>query len=92
MGTAVLPLALSFTGADWLRHGAAFFTGLAALLFVVALVPWSLRFFLYREEVRRDFNHPVAASFLPTMPIAICSISSECGWYINVPLCRRGNS
>jgi C4-dicarboxylate transporter/malic acid transport protein len=77
MGTAVLPLALSFTGADWLRPAAAFFTGLAALVFVVALAPWSLRFFLYRDEVRRDFNHPVAASFLPTMPIAMLVIALD---------------
>ncbi len=26
---------------------------------------------------------------LPIMPIAICTISSECGWYMKVPLRRE---
>jgi C4-dicarboxylate transporter/malic acid transport protein len=71
MGTAVVPLAISFTGAAWVRPVAAVFTVLAALVFVVAIVPWTLRWFRYHDAVRRDLEHPVAASFVPTMPIAM---------------------
>ena len=28
----------------------------------------------------------------PIMPIAICTISSACGWYMNVPDCCSANS
>ena len=28
----------------------------------------------------------------PSIPIAICTISSECGWYICVPCCFSVNS
>ena len=28
----------------------------------------------------------------PIMPIAICTISPECGWYMNVPLFVSANS
>ena len=29
---------------------------------------------------------------MPIMPIAICIISSACGWYMKVPLCLSANS
>ena len=29
---------------------------------------------------------------MPIMPIAICTISSPCGWYMNVPDFLRSNS
>lgn len=77
MGTAVVPLALSFTGADWLDWAARIFFWLAAGMFLVFLVPWSLRFVTDRDEVRRDFNHPVAAAFLPTMPIAMLVLALD---------------
>ena len=31
-------------------------------------------------------------TIIPIMPIAIWTISSECGWYMNVPLCFISNS
>ena len=71
MGTAVIPLALSFTGADWLHGAARILFWLAVVMFLVALVPWLLRYITDHDEVKRDFNHPVAAAFLPTMPIAM---------------------
>lgn len=77
MGTAVVPLALSFTGADWLDAAARIFFWLAAGMFLVFLGPWCLRFVTERDEVRRDFNHPVAAAFLPTMPIAMLVLALD---------------
>jgi C4-dicarboxylate transporter/malic acid transport protein len=71
MGTAVLPLALSFTGADWTDGAARIFIPLAGVMFLAFLVPWSLKMLLHRKDSAKDFNHPVASSFLPTMPIAL---------------------
>ncbi|PWH16144.1 MAG: hypothetical protein DDG60_04655 [Anaerolineae bacterium] len=51
-----------------------FFLIIALLFFVSALIPWTLRWFLYFEDVRRDLNHPVLAAFFPTMPISLIVI------------------
>ena len=54
MGTAVVPLALSFMDASWLRPVAAGFVGLAALMFVVLLIPALTRVLLHWDQVDRD--------------------------------------
>ncbi len=77
MGTAVLPLALSFTGADWTAAAARVFVPLAGLMFLIFLVPWSLKMMLHPQDSARDFNHPVASSFLPTMPIALLILALD---------------
>ena len=77
MGTAVVPLAVSFFDASWVEYVAAVFVLLSVILFVVILVPWTLRFFRFPEEVRHDLHHPIAASFFPTMPIAVVVIALD---------------
>jgi len=75
MGTAVVPLAVSFLDASIARPISAVFMVLSIAMFVVALVPWTLRFFLYPAAVKHDLSHPVAGSFFPTMPIALIIIA-----------------
>ena len=77
MGTAVVPLAISFVDASWVEPVAAGFIVLAAVMFVAILIPWTLRFFMYPEEVSHDLHHPIAASFFPTMPIAIVIVALD---------------
>ena len=77
MGTAVVPLAISFLDAAWVEYVAAVFIVLSVILFVVILVPWTLRLFLFPEAVRHDLHHPIAASFFPTMPIAIVVVALD---------------
>jgi C4-dicarboxylate transporter/malic acid transport protein len=77
MGTAVVPLAISFIDALWVQWVAAVFVLLSVLLFLVILVPWTIRLFAYPDAVRHDLEHPVAASFFPTMPIAIVVIALD---------------
>jgi C4-dicarboxylate transporter/malic acid transport protein len=77
MGTAVIPLAVSFVAAPWVRPVAALFMVLAAVMFVAMLVPWSWRFIRYPEDLRRDLRHPVAANFFPTMPISLIIIGLD---------------
>ena len=77
MGTAAVPLALSFLAGAWIRPLAAIFMVLSILMFLLAIGPWTMRLFLYPDQVRNDFNHPVAASFLSTMPIALHVIALD---------------
>lgn len=75
MGTAVVPLAVSFLDPTIARPISAVFMVLSIAMFAVAFVPWTLRFFLYPDAVKRDLSHPVAGSFFPTMPIALIIIA-----------------
>jgi len=77
MGTAVVPLAIAFTGQPWVRPVAGVFTLLAMALFLAAIGPWTARWFRFPRAVQRDLEHPVAASFLPTMPIALHVIALD---------------
>jgi len=47
------------------------------LLFFVMLVPWALRWILYREEALKDLYSPVMTHFYPTMPIAMVVLASN---------------
>jgi len=44
-------------------------------LFICFLIPWTAKFFLYPANIRKDLNHPIAANFFPTMPIALILFS-----------------
>ncbi len=71
MGTAVIPLSLSFIDSGWIKPVSAAMLTLSLILFILSLFPWLARFFLYPAKVRADLNHPVAANFFPTMPISL---------------------
>ena len=77
MGTAVVPLAISFVDASWVEPVAAAFIVLSTVMFIAIVIPWTLRFFMYTEEVSHDLHHPIAASFFPTMPIAVVVIALD---------------
>lgn len=46
-------------------------------MFLLILLPWSTKYFLYRESGGKDLSHPVAAHFLPTMPIAMIILAMD---------------
>ena len=76
MGTAVTVVAL-FVFKDFIPFAASlqfFFLGMATLLFIIFFIPWLLRWFLYFDRVKTTLNHPVSASFYPTMPISLIVI------------------
>lgn len=77
MGTAVIPLVLSFLDFPFRDVLAGFFFLLAALIFLLALAPWTVKFLLYRENIGKDLNHPVLAHFFPTMPIAMIILAMD---------------
>lgn len=77
MGTAVVPLAISFLTGSWVRGIAAAFIVISVVMFIAILIPWTLRLFLHSDAVRHDLHHPIAASFFPTMPIAVVIIALD---------------
>lgn len=75
MGTAVIPLAMSFLKYSWVNPVSFFFIVLSALMFLVFIMPWTMKFFVFPANIRKDLNHPIAANFFPTMPIALILFS-----------------
>jgi len=73
MGTAVIVVALFVfqTVFPFAKALGTFFLFASILLFLVLIVPWTLRWFMYPADVRHDLNHPVSAAFFPTMPISM---------------------
>ena len=91
MGTAVVPLVLSFLDFPFSRFLAAAFFLAAAVLFLLALVPWTVKFLLYRENIEKDLNHPVAAHFFPTMPISMVILAMDFLKYPELLLSPEGS-
>lgn len=56
----------------WLGYGIFVFS---VIIFLLFLVPWSLRFFIAKDVVREDLYHPFRGSFFSTMPISMVLIS-----------------
>ncbi len=77
MGTAVIPLAISFINHPLVASAAVFFISLSIFMFVVTLIPWIAKFILYPGEISKDFSHPIAANFYPTMPISLIIIALD---------------
>ncbi|MCK4872263.1 MAG: hypothetical protein KAS72_06025 [Phycisphaerales bacterium] len=75
MGTAVVPLAISFVELPGTRIVAAIFFVLSIVMFFAALLPWVLRFIMHPTSAKADFNHPVVTNFYPTMPISLIVIA-----------------
>jgi C4-dicarboxylate transporter/malic acid transport protein len=75
MGTAVIPLALGFGDLPFKMFLVTFFVILSVIMFLAALVPWTLKFIFYPDKIQADFNHPLAANFFPTMPISLVLFS-----------------
>ena len=79
MGTGVLAL-----GTAALARSTPALAPLAALLhwfnvalFAVLLVPWTLRWFVARREATAALSHPVVASFVPTIAIALLVLAAQ---------------
>lgn len=75
MGTAVIPLAISFLQYPWIRPLSFVLICFSVLVFILFMLPWTAKFFLYPANVMKDLNHPIAANFFPTMPIALILFS-----------------
>ena len=77
MGTAVIPLVLSFLDFPFLKVLSACFFLLALLMGLLVLIPWTAKLVFYRENSVKDLNHPILAHFFPTMPIALIILAMD---------------
>lgn len=77
MGTAVIPLALSFLDLPFLSIVNVCFFVIALLMGLLILIPWTAKLVFYRENSIKDLNHPIHAHFFPTMPIALIIIAMD---------------
>lgn len=75
MGTAVIPLAISFLNYPWVKPLSIACNICSSVNFLLFLLPWTAKFFLYPANVRKDLNHPIASNFFPTMPISLILFS-----------------
>jgi C4-dicarboxylate transporter/malic acid transport protein len=91
MGTAVIPLVLSFLDFPFREFLGAFFFLIAALMFLLVLAPWTVKFFLYPENIGKDLNHPLAAHFFPTMPISLIILAMDFLKYPDLLLSPEGS-
>ncbi len=76
MGTGVIVIALFVFQSvfPFAKALETFFLFASILLFLVLIIPWTLRWFLFPADVRHDLKHPVSAAFFPTMPISMLII------------------
>ncbi len=75
MGTAAISITMQLSSEVARPFSPLLYIGLgyylfATLMFVAVLVPWTLRFFWYPDEVKKDLAHPVRGNFFPTVPIS----------------------
>ena len=73
MGTGIMPVAFFLAGKTLPVFTAAayLFAALTFLLLILISSIWFVKLFRYPGLFRKELNHPVAGSFLPTMPIAV---------------------
>ena len=50
---------------------------LNAILYVLFLIPWLLRWLLYYNDLKQDLNHPVMGNFFVTMPVGTMILASN---------------
>ena len=50
---------------------------LNALLCILFLIPWLLRWFSHYDQLKQDLNHPVMGNFFVTMPIGIIIVATN---------------
>ncbi|WP_297510570.1 tellurite-resistance/dicarboxylate transporter [Thermococcus sp.] len=81
MGTGAVAIASYRYSAYWepLKDFGVVLTYLNALLYVVLLIPWLLRWILYRREALEDLRHPSKGHFYGTSGAATIVLASQFG-------------
>ena len=79
MGTGILANAsyLYSQYVPFLKGVAAWLFYLNIVLFFALLIPWVLRWLLYKENALLDLKHPIISSFYATIAIAMLVLSSN---------------
>lgn len=61
----------------WLNYVSAILLVINIFIFLLILIPWSLRWFLFQDYALRDLNHPVTGQFYATMPIGCLVLAAQ---------------
>lgn len=79
MGTGIVAVNSYFYANNfaWLKALATTLWILNIILFVLLIIPWVLRFILYKDEALADFREPVTGQFYATMPIACLVVATD---------------
>ena len=79
MGTAVLPIALGLSSAllPLMKETATAFFFLSLAMLSVIIVVTAIRIVANPWEYAKEFRHPVAGSFIPTLPIAFIIVAID---------------
>lgn len=87
-GLAIAYMRVSFLGNAFETLGISL-TYLSTFIFCLFLIFYSLKIFKYPEAVKAEFNHPIKASFFPTisisfllLAIAYSSLSESLSYYL----------
>lgn len=79
MGTGIVAITSFFYSQNfiWLKKLSVMVWVLNMFLFVLLIIPWLLRFFLYWTDAISDLRDPVKGQFYPTMPTACLVIAAD---------------
>ncbi|MEI6876762.1 MAG: hypothetical protein WCL50_16725, partial [Spirochaetota bacterium] len=79
MGTAILPIALSLSASSlpWMKEAATTFFALSVAMLAVITLAMAVRLVAYPADFAKEFRHPVAGSFIPTLPIAFIIVAID---------------
>lgn len=92
MGTGIFSIASNYYAYywTWLHNLSVILWSMNIVLFLLLLIPWILRWCLWRDRAFGDLNHPITGQFYATMPIGCSVLAADfllCGPdYISAPL------
>jgi len=79
MGTGILAITSSFYSRylsilKYVSYGLFYFN---IVLFFILLIPWILRWILFREDSIRDLHHPIVSNFYATIAIGMLVLAAD---------------
>lgn len=79
MGTGIFAVASKYYACywSWLNNVAVFLWIINIILFLVLIVPWTLRWLIFYDNALRDLKHPVTGQFYATLPIACLVLAAD---------------
>jgi len=89
MGTGILAMISSFYSQylPILKDVSIALSYINIILFFLLLIPWTLRWILFKKEALADLEHPVNSNFYVTMPISLVVLAANfmlIGWGISI--------
>jgi tellurite resistance protein TehA-like permease len=79
MGTGVLAITTMFYSGfiPILKEVAKWLFYLNVGLFFILLIPWTLRWLLFKNEALKDLNHPIISNFYATIAIGMLVLAAD---------------